>query len=168
MSNFPQINMRATASFPVRRATAWPAYAWTGTTSSPSTPPSPSPQARPAVIRACDDRGDDVQKRSPFDIGRLVALPRRRRGPRGDGRVDPLVRLDRFLKGAGWMDDNAAASIEDEERVAVLRAMEGAEARPKPRLDTMFTDVYHEKPPHLVRQEGELRRHLKSHDIPYQ
>ena len=81
---------------------------------------------------------------------------------------DPLVRLDRFLKGAGWMDDNAAASIEDEERVAVLRAMEGAEARPKPRLDTMFTDVYHEKPPHLVRQEEELRRHMKSHGIPYQ
>ena len=74
---------------------------------------------------------------------------------------DPLVRLDRFLKRIGWMDENAVASIEDEERVAVLRAMEGAEARPKPRLDTMFTDVYHKKPPSLVRQEEELRLYLQ-------
>lgn len=78
---------------------------------------------------------------------------------------DPLVRLDRFLRRMGWMDENAVASIEDEERVAVLRAMEGAEARPKPRIDTMFTDVYHEKPPSLIRQEEELRLHLQRHGL---
>lgn len=78
---------------------------------------------------------------------------------------DPLVRFDRFLTRIGWLDVNAKASIEDEERVAVLRAMEGAERRPKPRLDTMFVDVYHKKPPHLVRQEQELLNHLKRHNI---
>ena len=39
-----------------------------------------------------------------------------------------ILRMDRFLRQHGWMDDNAVASIEDEERVAVLRAMEGAES----------------------------------------
>jgi len=81
---------------------------------------------------------------------------------------DPIVRFDRFLKHFGWMDDNAAASVEDEERIAVLRAMEGAETRPDPKLDTMFEDVYHEKPPHLIRQEEELKRHLKRHNIHHQ
>mmetsp|Transcript_16811 Transcript_16811/g.30481 ORF Transcript_16811/g.30481 Transcript_16811/m.30481 type:complete len:558 (+) Transcript_16811:224-1897(+) len=80
---------------------------------------------------------------------------------------DPLVRFDRFLKHFGWMDDNAAASIEDEERIAVIRAMEAAETRPGPKLETMFQDVYHEKPPHLIRQEEELKRHLKKYNIPH-
>ena len=79
--------------------------------------------------------------------------------------TDPILRMDKFLRHYGWMDDNAVASIEDEERVAVLRSMEAAEIRPDPKLDTMFTDVYHEKPPHLIRQERELREHLKRHDI---
>jgi 2-oxoisovalerate dehydrogenase E1 component alpha subunit len=79
--------------------------------------------------------------------------------------TDPILRMDKFLRHYGWMDDNAVASIEDEERVAVLRAMEAAEARPDPKLDTMFTDVYHTKPPHLIRQERELRGHLKRHNI---
>eukprot|EP00571_Detonula_confervacea_P007388 CAMPEP_0172313068 /NCGR_PEP_ID=MMETSP1058-20130122/19278_1 /TAXON_ID=83371 /ORGANISM="Detonula confervacea, Strain CCMP 353" /LENGTH=473 /DNA_ID=CAMNT_0013026657 /DNA_START=379 /DNA_END=1800 /DNA_ORIENTATION=+ len=78
---------------------------------------------------------------------------------------DPLVRFDRFLKHFGWMDDNGVASIEDEERIAVIRAMKAAEVRPHPKLDTMFTDVYHEKPPHLVRQEEEMKRHLTKYNI---
>ena len=76
---------------------------------------------------------------------------------------DPLLRLDRFLKQYGWMDETAVAAVEDEERVAVLHAMSGAEARRKPNIDTMFTDVYHTKPPNLVRQELALKRHLKKH-----
>jgi 2-oxoisovalerate dehydrogenase E1 component alpha subunit len=78
---------------------------------------------------------------------------------------DPILRLDRFLKQYHCMDDTSAAAVEDEERVAVLRAMEVAEARGKPKLETMFTDVYHTKPPHLIRQELTLKRHLKKYSI---
>eukprot|EP00986_Skeletonema_menzelii_P011259 scaffold5759_cov135-Skeletonema_menzelii.AAC.2 len=76
--------------------------------------------------------------------------------------TDPLIRMDKFLSHYGWMDNNAVTSIGDEERAAVLRAMEAAEARPTPTLESMFTDVYHEKPPHLIRQEKELRQHLRA------
>ena len=78
---------------------------------------------------------------------------------------DPIVRLDLFLRQFGWMDDNISMAIEDEERVAVLRSMEAAESRPKPKLEHMFEDVYHEKPPHLIRQEEELTQHLKKFNI---
>ena len=74
---------------------------------------------------------------------------------------DPLLRFDLFLRQFGWMDDDVAATIEDEERIAVLRAMESAEKRLDPDVKHMFEDVYHEKPPHLVRQEEELRGHLE-------
>ena len=79
--------------------------------------------------------------------------------------TDPILRMEKFLSHYGWMDDNAVASIGDEERAAVLRAMEAAEARPAPKLETMFTDVYNEKPPHLIRQERELRQHLGRHSV---
>jgi 2-oxoisovalerate dehydrogenase E1 component alpha subunit len=78
---------------------------------------------------------------------------------------DPMLRLDRFLRRMGWTDEDEVVSIEDEERIAVLSAMEEAEKRPKPGLDMMFRDVYHEKPPHLVRQEEDLKRHMKRHNI---
>lgn len=74
---------------------------------------------------------------------------------------DPVVRLDSFLRRFGWMSDEIATSIEDEERIAVLRAMEAAESRPDPKLEHMFEDVYHEKPPHLIKQEQELMKHLQ-------
>lgn len=81
---------------------------------------------------------------------------------------DPRVRFDRFLKQFGWLDDDDIALIEDDERKAVLKAMEAAENRPKPKLHNMFEDVYHEMPPVLVRQEEELKRHLKKYKIPHQ
>jgi 2-oxoisovalerate dehydrogenase E1 component alpha subunit len=78
---------------------------------------------------------------------------------------DPIVRLDLFLRQFNWMDDDIAVSVEDEERIAVLRAMEAAEARPNPKLEHMFEDVYHEKPPHLIKQEEELKQHLKKYNV---
>jgi 2-oxoisovalerate dehydrogenase E1 component alpha subunit len=78
---------------------------------------------------------------------------------------DPIVRLDLFLRQFGWMDDTIAMSVEDEERIAVLRAMEAAEARPDPKVEHMFDDVYYEKPPHLIKQEEEMMQHLKKYNI---
>lgn len=78
---------------------------------------------------------------------------------------DPLVRFNHFLKQFGWMSDEDIASIEDEERQSVLEAMKKAESRPKPNISTMFEDVYHEKPPSLVRQEQDLLRHIKKFKI---
>ena len=74
---------------------------------------------------------------------------------------DPLRRLGRFLESFGWVDGEGLAAAEAEERAAVLRAMKLAEARPKPKIDHMFTDVYHDKPPSLVKQEMELHEHLR-------
>ena len=68
----------------------------------------------------------------------------------------------------GWLTPDDIATIRDEERVAVLEAMEAAERRPPPKLDTMFQDVYHEVPAHLQRQEQELKLHLAKYPGRYQ
>lgn len=73
---------------------------------------------------------------------------------------DPLVRLSNFLKRHNWMTPQNEATIKGEERIAVLKAMEQAERRPLPPLKSLFEDVYHEIPPHLLEQQAQLQAHL--------
>jgi 2-oxoisovalerate dehydrogenase E1 component alpha subunit len=72
-------------------------------------------------------------------------------------RLDPLLRLRRWLdKNAAWSDakdHEIEAEIDAEIRVAVSLA----EKAPLPSLDSMFEDVYAEPPWHLVEQREALR-----------
>lgn len=81
-------------------------------------------------------------------------------------RGDPLVRLERLLDTLGLGQDKQA--LADQENTAVLRAMELAEKRKPPKLESLFTDVYHELPPHLVAQQKELQEHLAKYPSEYQ
>jgi pyruvate dehydrogenase E1 component alpha subunit len=71
-------------------------------------------------------------------------------------RLDPLLRLRRWLdKNAAWSDakdQEIDAEIDAEIRVAVSLA----EKAPPPSLDSMFEDVYAEPPWHLVEQREAL------------
>lgn len=81
--------------------------------------------------------------------------------------TDPVKRFNAFLERHEWMSADATAKIRDEERVAVLQAMEAAERRPPPKLDTLFTDVYESMPQHLQRQEHQLHSHMAKHPGKY-
>jgi len=76
------------------------------------------------------------------------------------GAKDPLVRLRAFLAGTGlWSDEKEefqAAEIASE----IEAALEAVESAPPPAVETMFTDVYAEMPPHLRTQQHELLQHL--------
>ena len=109
----------------------------------------------PVLIEAMTYRGgghstsdDPTRYRKDFEV-------------RSAGLSDPLSRLSLFLESYGWVDAEEIAATEAEERAAVLDAMKLAEARPKPKIHHMFTDVYHDKPPSLVKQEMELHEHLQ-------
>lgn len=80
---------------------------------------------------------------------------------------DPLLRLNLFLQKYGWLEENEANEMEMEERRNVIAAMELAERRPKPKLETMFEDVYHTKPAHLRIQERDLHEHLAKYPDKY-
>ena len=67
----------------------------------------------------------------------------------------------------GLMDENENATIKDEERVAVLRAMEKAEKTAKPDISFMFQDVYKDTNPNLKTQERDLHDHLKTYGEHY-
>ena len=65
------------------------------------------------------------------------------------------------------MSADDTAKIRDEERMAVLQAMEAAERRPLPKLDMLFTDVYESMPHHLQRQEQQLHSHMAKYPGKY-
>jgi 2-oxoisovalerate dehydrogenase E1 component alpha subunit len=80
---------------------------------------------------------------------------------------DPIGRLDRFLERFQWMDEAEVTSIRAMEKTAVLRAMEQAEKKSKPSLESMFEDVYYAVPARLKEQEQQLRQHLMKYADKY-
>jgi 2-oxoisovalerate dehydrogenase E1 component alpha subunit len=65
---------------------------------------------------------------------------------------DPIARFRRYLEHAGWWDDGREARLEQEIGDDISRAVQEAERARPPALETLFTDVYAELPPHLREQ----------------
>jgi len=80
---------------------------------------------------------------------------------------NPISRFRKYLTGKEWMNDELADQIADEERVAVLEAMEKAEAKGPPSIESLFEDVYDEKTNHLLKQERELIDHVAKYPEHY-
>lgn len=81
--------------------------------------------------------------------------------------MDPLDRLNRFLEHYGYTDENKLEGMKKEARADVLEAIQQAEGRAKPALETMFDDVYKEVPPHLQEQLSGLKQHLSKYADKY-
>lgn len=70
--------------------------------------------------------------------------------------LDPIERSRRYLVARGLWDDAVDAAYAIEVSAALKRAIALAEAKPKPKLETLFDDVYAERPAHLEAQLREL------------
>lgn len=80
---------------------------------------------------------------------------------------NPVTRLKLYLNSKQWWNEERDQNLRDAERLSVLNALESAEQKPKPSVTELFTDVYHEKPPHLVQQEKELKEHILKYPSHY-
>lgn len=65
------------------------------------------------------------------------------------------------------MSDDSFRAAVDQEKMAVLDAMKKAERKPKPSLDELFEDVYHEMPASLKAQQQQLRAHMAKYPNQY-
>ncbi len=74
---------------------------------------------------------------------------------------DPIARFRRYLQARGLWDDDQEAILQASMQAALHAAVEEAEAAPAPALDTLFEDVYGEKPWHLREQQQDLENHLR-------
>ena len=81
---------------------------------------------------------------------------------------NPIDRFFLFMKSKGWITEQESNTMLDEERVNVLQALEAAEKKGPPKLETMFEDVYKDKTEHLERQEKLLLEHVKKYPEKYE
>lgn len=73
---------------------------------------------------------------------------------------DPIARFRRHLVANEVWSDTEDAELVTELTEAVHAAIDAAWAVPAPELDTLFTDVYRDMPPHLQEQRDDLFRSL--------
>jgi 2-oxoisovalerate dehydrogenase E1 component alpha subunit len=69
---------------------------------------------------------------------------------------DPIPRFEKFLEAAGLWTAEKAAAIRKQVAEEVQTAAREAESTARPGLETIFSDVYAELPPHLRRQGQEI------------
>lgn len=76
---------------------------------------------------------------------------------------NPVLRLRRFLEKQGWWTPAEETALVASEKATMLKLINAAETKPKPPVETLFTDVYKEMPPALAEQQAELHAHQILH-----
>lgn len=77
---------------------------------------------------------------------------------------DPIRRFRDYLMAEGVLDEEQIRLFEEEAAEEVGAAIKAAEAKARPGLETVFTDVYAEMPPQLQLQRDACIRHYSSRD----
>lgn len=67
--------------------------------------------------------------------------------------VDPLIRLERFMKKNGCWDDEAMQKIHEACHAEVEEAVEQMEVFPPPKVDDLFDHLYAELPKQVIEQK---------------
>eukprot|EP00611_Tribonema_gayanum_P018276 TRINITY_DN3136_c0_g1_i1.p1 TRINITY_DN3136_c0_g1~~TRINITY_DN3136_c0_g1_i1.p1 ORF type:complete len:454 (-),score=123.67 TRINITY_DN3136_c0_g1_i1:661-2022(-) len=80
---------------------------------------------------------------------------------------DPLRRLLAYLHAKGLCDADMEQAMRDTERLAVMAALEAAEKKGPPPLQSMFEDVYRDMPQHLLEQRAEMLAHVAKYPDKY-
>ncbi|KAJ0411754.1 hypothetical protein ATCC90586_006713 [Pythium insidiosum] len=80
---------------------------------------------------------------------------------------DPIDRAKRYLMRRGWLTEEQDQHLRDNERMNVLAALQKAETKEPPALETLFEDVYDKKMPHLLEQEKEMLEHVSKYPDHY-
>jgi 2-oxoisovalerate dehydrogenase E1 component alpha subunit len=76
---------------------------------------------------------------------------------------NPVTRMKLFMEKRGWWSDMVEEDFKKEIRNEVLTQLRLAEQQPKPPVEEMWTDVYHDIPPHLQEQKKELEEHMQKY-----
>ncbi|KAJ1949372.1 hypothetical protein EC988_004798, partial [Linderina pennispora] len=83
-------------------------------------------------------------------------------------RDNPLTRMRAWLMNKGWWEKSEDVEVTKAAKAAVLKAFADAEKLKKPAVSEMYTDVYDEMIPELVREKAEIDALLKKYPDYYQ
>uniref|UniRef100_UPI003980566B hypothetical protein n=1 Tax=Salmonella sp. s51228 TaxID=3159652 RepID=UPI003980566B len=80
---------------------------------------------------------------------------------------NPRQRVLNYLVGQGWWSEAQGTDLIKHTKKSILKLLEKVENLPKPSMDTLFSDVYDNKPPNLINQEKEMYLHLNLYKEQY-
>ena len=75
--------------------------------------------------------------------------------------VEPLLRMERFMKNNGYWDEAWIAEIDEKIKTEVEAAVEAMESYPKANVEDLFDHVYAEMPAQLADQKESYLAHLR-------
>jgi len=84
-----------------------------------------------------------------------------------DQKDHPITKFASYLIKKGLWDETKEAEWKESSRKGVMTAFAKAEKKLKPRWQEMFTDVYHDVPPHLKEQLDYMTSHLDTYGKEY-
>ncbi|XP_003376325.1 2-oxoisovalerate dehydrogenase complex, E1 component, alpha subunit [Trichinella spiralis] len=76
----------------------------------------------------------------------------------------PLARLRAYLFNSGLLDEKQEQSLQKTYRQEVLNSLILSEKKPKPEIETLFTDVYDQMTPRIQKQYNELKTALAARE----
>lgn len=79
----------------------------------------------------------------------------------------PIGRLRRHLVSKSYWNEQDEKQMETEARKSIMETFAKAEKKKKPSPSLMFSDVYAQTPPNLVKQEEEMRAHVEKYKEHY-
>ena len=65
-----------------------------------------------------------------------------------------------FLLQRNWWSEEEDDELKKKEKEIILKALEETIHKPKASVSEMFTDVYCDMPPHILKQKSELEQHI--------
>jgi 2-oxoisovalerate dehydrogenase E1 component alpha subunit len=71
---------------------------------------------------------------------------------------DPIERFKKYLVGRGMWNDADETAARNDVVQRLSEAIDRAEKAPRPTVDSLFGDVFKDKPQHLVEQQAELEQ----------
>jgi 2-oxoisovalerate dehydrogenase E1 component alpha subunit len=81
---------------------------------------------------------------------------------------DPMRRFRNYLSDQGMWTEEWESQLREEERAAVMTALETSEVKAHPSIENLFEDVYDVMPAHIAQQMKDLKRHVALHEEHYE
>ncbi|KAK4512876.1 uncharacterized protein ATC70_003586 [Mucor velutinosus] len=76
---------------------------------------------------------------------------------------NPVTRLRRYLENKNWWSQEEEDAYRKKVKKDIMTSFTAAEKRKKPAVKQLFTDVYDELPPNLIKQQQELNELIKKY-----
>ena len=80
---------------------------------------------------------------------------------KGKNFVDPIDRLEMFMKNYGYWNEEWASDVREKTDIEIETAVEAMESFPAAKVEDLFNNVFENMPTQLIEQKDKYLAHLR-------